>query len=149
VSLWTNVVARYSNNLLVALTNPDSPTTKTITTARADEACLDAIAMMLSVAQVEYDDDDQEHVRLGTAGVIAFLKQYGAAGSKQAEAAMEKYRLDLMTFASKPTRPKTSQEAQAASRDFDEGRFDAINVQNPSKERGARQSRDVWGEVGG
>lgn len=75
MALIDEVEARYSDQLLTNLTNPqDSPATS-IGTAKLQDACDDVEADFQVYCGVEYDNADARHVSTAVQGVIIKLRQ--------------------------------------------------------------------------
>lgn len=83
MTLAANVLARYSNQRMVSLTNPDvtqGGTALTVDTDRLDAAVDDVIGDFVTWGGLEYDDDDRQHVAVACQGVIAYLLERGTQG---------------------------------------------------------------------
>jgi hypothetical protein len=148
MALWDEVVARVSNQKVVALTNPDGrDDPAAINTARAGKAVDDAKAAFRIHAEQVYDDSDPRHVALGVEGVIAYLMAYGGTGAEGAESAMRRFLDGLRALKDTTARARVSPETIsrlvptddfASGRDVrpstDRSRFGGITPENPREE---------------
>lgn len=147
MSLWTETVARISDEKLVGLTNPDNRAPSGIDTTRAALAVADVEADFGLHGETTYDGTDARHVRIGVMGVVAHLMSYGAAHGDGAKSAMERFHEALGVLKDTTSRarlsPTTDSEleptdefagASPVAPDFDRDRFGGLVPGNPSRE---------------
>lgn len=73
MTLRTKVVARYSAQRLLNLTNPDNPGATTLDSDRLDAACDDATADFATHAMLAFDETVPQHVSVAVRRVVALL----------------------------------------------------------------------------
>lgn len=76
MALTDEVIARYSNQDLVNLTNPKSTSATTVDTTRLANAATDVGAYFKIYANITYDNTVATHVALGIEGVVLLLEKY-------------------------------------------------------------------------
>lgn len=93
MALSDEVVARYSAQRLLNLTNPDNPAATSNNATTLAAACTDAAADFKILAGVVFDVTDARHVSVAVRGVIAYLYQYMDNAAKAPAMADFHYRL--------------------------------------------------------
>lgn len=96
-TLSADVQTRYGAQLLINLTNSDTPgnTTSTLDTTRLDAAATDIEADFLTYAGVTYDSTNASHVAVAVEGVIALLKARGPLLGESGRDALADWRKSL------------------------------------------------------
>lgn len=120
MSLWTEVVARYSTEKLRALTNPDNRSATSVNTTVGDLAVEDTMADFLTHAEIAFDETDARHIAAGVRGVIAHLMSYGAANSEGADAALRRFHDRLEKIRNTGPRGRLSPATQSELEPSDE-----------------------------
>jgi hypothetical protein len=76
MTLSSEVQARVSSQKLIELTNQDDRTATTIDTTILDAAIADAGAEFTDETNLNFDDSNARHIRVGIIGVLAYLESY-------------------------------------------------------------------------
>ena len=76
MSLQTSVTARFSNQFLVNVSNPQNSAQTSIDTTRLGLACTDVEALFATHAGVTYSDSTASHVMAAVPAVIDVLRVY-------------------------------------------------------------------------
>lgn len=144
MALWDEVAARYSDQILIELTNPQAGQAASVDTTRRDNAVADAQAEFKVVAQITYDNDDANHKRVGVLGVLAYLMSRGGTAAGIAKVTLEDFRAELRRLVKAGARhrvvPKTDSQLDPTDEfenrdtvrpDADRGRWDGLLLDNP------------------
>jgi hypothetical protein len=83
MSLSTNVIARYPNQILVNLTRAGDTTATTVDATKLGYACTDIEAYFLIWGNSTYDDTNARHVAVCVPAVILILQMYSAQTQDQ------------------------------------------------------------------
>ena len=135
MTLKTDFEGRFSLAARARWSNPDTKSS-TQDDTRVTNAATDAESWFKDHVEVEYDDTNADHTRIGVQVVRAFLLSYGAASAKASEAAFErlekearKLRLRTRRFHAKPQSTSSRTVHQDKSGDtpaFNTPKFDDV-----------------------
>lgn len=161
MALADEVTTRLPSQVLVELTNPNTPSATTADATVLAAAAADAQADFQIFAGVEYDNSDVRHVRVGVEGTVYHLHKYKLPPGHPALNSMtQQYNENLQALARVTGRnrimPKTtsvlvpsdeqSHSGQTVRPSFDRDRFGALEPQPPlhfgNVRQIARQSDD-------
>lgn len=146
MALWDEVASRYSAEHLVALTNPDNRTARTVDTSRADAAVADVEGDFEVFAQESYDGTVKAHVSVGVRGVVAYLQERGGSASGVAQESLQAFRESLERMAKgrkrkrllpktdSPLEPTDEGERSDLRPDFDRSKWEHLVPDNRSDE---------------
>lgn len=143
MALWDEVVSRYSDDYLTALTNPQQPENTTVTTAKGTLAATDVIADFRIYAGLTFDLTDARHVQVGVEGCIIKLQiRTGQFNAQQLHTEWVN-RLNALALVTSRNRllpitdsvltvPSESPDGQEVNPDFTRDRFDHLIPGNPT-----------------
>ncbi len=146
MSLRTEFLARYSTQLALNLSNPDSAATVTADSARLDLACTDAEADFELYTAMELDLTNAMHVSVAVEGVKLIMQERGSASDEEGRKFREAWLKKLEGVAQRiggeqRILPQSTGIAAPASEEviggttrqkFDAGYFRDLNPGNPS-----------------
>lgn len=112
-ALSTEIATRWSDEVLVALTNPDAPGETTIDTGREAAAIADVESDFLTHGQVALDNTDKQHINIGCTGIIAYLQDRGGVAEGIARESIEDFHKALERFVESDKRRRVDPETES------------------------------------